>query len=1858
MDKPDRKRIQKNWSYLKENIDVGGTVFLDKLFESVFSQDDLERVKAECTTGDKVDRCLRILYTKSAGYNEFCQALKASQHDFVLETLQMTVIDLKEIEEEEQKILSTLKEILHEYYERADHTCFVMKEVIQDDVQYEFSQKQQLFEESWDYIDKALKEEFPDSLFKRKRRKEKIYGIKRKTDYTSEEDDSVTDRENEDSPARKMTSKNQTGNESQGKMSTVTKPLKDKDVHALCAILKARFLEKGIEQSILEIFVKEDVNGEVFCTLSMEDMHYLFPKERLPNFSFGQRKLILNIRDEMVQAEKNGLLFPDNNPEEEQSDVKEIGPGAEYSTDYPVSDKFRETFRKFGFAAIDRDKYLFDSILTSENQITNSLLETVHNFMYEEMDENLIPDWIAKTSIPYIASCLNERVNGTIHFGVKVLPNECTLKGNIIGLFANKQKIKRRLFEAIRNAFFDDDFEIVSRCVQPPQFIRVVNSESSDLEGCQSGKRFIVEIDIIPSSSLVEEIAFFVKNFPSSKEGPKRCLYRFQKGTANPMILTGEQEHSFMNAKSKINQERRNQEENRIQSTAKTTDLRQQFLNLFSAGNEVLLEEIYPILFLSSLESDLGEEFIAENFEFLNDIDPSVIFDFDSCSEGKGMFHFVEDDQEKIFKILTTDTFDKNSEENLGKDALNNALEDLRTSVIKPWVFCNGYQPIRKDPLKKLAWKQSRSNGFKEAIRFFYGEIPVDRAIIVFLLFSKNYDIMLDAADEVLSKFPDQWILLATNESIANHWKQNLLDRESVDKKTLDKRCIIGMPWKHVNEMIKKVMGTKATSISEIPTSNGAFCRLKEKTRNELFDLDILSANECDNDLNIAKDNIEQHRKNVEEAFFRGGLVQWWNLWFEEDHVLKRHMHKRLVDEIRNVCEGYEIDDDSKVGIVRLVHQPGAGGTTSAKQVLWELRKKYRCAVARRITEQTCDQIEKFRYYEESENPKPPIILIDNEDEEKLTNLFARLENRARILSRRSEAPCKVYCVFLLCFRRANLPRNSLDHTFQLRHELNQQEQKWFQRKNDHLQEQYKTKGGVNPMLLISFNMLKENFNKDYIKRAVQEFVNDIKNEQEQALLCHLSLMNTFDLDFQSVPISAFDPLMTNFKNIKYIAFGSVTQQRRGFRETSWEVNLNSSLLVLVNRSARVDCSSQLKGFCIINQLFASEIFTYISSKKHMTTSEMMMQFLGSTVFKSYNRSYEALKKITKDIMKKRELLSTGRKEYFSPLIMEVINKESVDNAAKILEMGFEMFNDAMIAQQIARLYMYAKNWDKAENFAKIATQMKPENSYLWDTYGQVFKRQLTDMYLETSKESSELQEKDAVEAIKLGFKAIQKFNQEQEKSEKEHGVKFNDAGYFAEMRTVLILLEILHFCPGTNVPRNLKRFLNDSHYIPTFCKNLSEEAIQRIKSFQFRTNTVMRIIEEQSSQLKSDIMNNATVCKPDFTQRNSLAYLRENLDNYFGENSDNIPSSLNEQDRAEFIRRRVRRLVGNTLTTVLRLKSKEDGQSILKNVEALLFQNCKSAYCTVTDIIQLVSVSIVRNLYKENADDEYRGLLQWSKRALEMTGKSEERPSLEIYMFLVLLHWPTVRRYEKFADDLCTVKQLQDVIKKWKSIFFQIYPRQREDAFLHRGDTTFFFLGRGSAFSEIVYYEDLHEKGDSRYFRGDSVWRKQNVRDRLQRVQGILKPQGLEVLIDIKSPRGNIETLVITTSLPVAQRHLWNKKVYFYVGFSWSGPKAFDVSLEETPSLETPRPIMSTGGSSVKVNSGLQKYRDVSNHEDYQKKMKEFKHLLKKIEQLKKMKSLTERERELVMREGKIISEREDLMKRREEFLSGAFFT
>jgi hypothetical protein len=73
----------------------------------------------------------------------------------------------------------------------------------------------------------------------------------------------------------------------------------------------------------------------------------------------------------------------------------------------------------------------------------------------------------------------------------------------------------------------------------------------------------------------------------------------------------------------------------------------------------------FPLLFLSPLDSTIGNSLEFENIDFMIELDANAVFDFDyTLASKKGIFDFLEMDKEQVFKALTTDNFDPNSEEN------------------------------------------------------------------------------------------------------------------------------------------------------------------------------------------------------------------------------------------------------------------------------------------------------------------------------------------------------------------------------------------------------------------------------------------------------------------------------------------------------------------------------------------------------------------------------------------------------------------------------------------------------------------------------------------------------------------------------------------------------------------------------------------------------------------------------------------------------------------------------------------------------------------------------------------------------------------------------------------------------------------------------------------------------------------------------------------------------------------------------------------------------------------------------------------------------------------------------------------
>lgn len=1509
--------------------------------------------------------------------------------------------------------------------------------------------------------------------------------------------------------------------------------------------IKPRITSSCIPTNTTDIILKEEITGGLFKKLTLKYMEEIFP-----DISKGKRLQILLLRDEMCNEEEETILNLTTLTEVNVSG-EETGTCIDYEEKSEDVALFRETFRAFDKDVTFKDNYRQNALVKTSNYRPSNLLDPVRKFSIVGVQSEIIsaPDYsqISDEVVEFVAACLNERTNGTLHIGIETNMNEYQMEGIIRGIQIDNNQCVKQIYLSIEERFYKEQQNLVLKCMRSPKFIDVTCKPKL------SYKLKVLEIDIVPQSSLVAEEAFFVKSI----EGSSPMLYLFEKNEISTQSVSDERCISYMSKdKKQLSDIRRNQETHSPKHTVKE-DLRQKIVDLLSAGDETISSAMYPLLFVSPFDSNIGNTIDMNNFEFFIDLDANAIFDFDYAVGPKGLYEFVDSDKEQALKALTTDNFDPNSNENqFREETLTNLLEDIKTSSLKPWIFCNGYHEMNKPPLNILEWKKSRSKGFQEAIRFYSTEIPRGRALVLFFLLSKDYEIMLEVAEHVILNFQDHWVLFAESEDIANHWQAELINRHIVEKEQIVGRSVIGMPWNHLNQTIKELTCAKRANRCEIPTSNGSYCHLKEKKKNDLVDLEILSRNECE-DQELARDQMRlaKHQRDEQEKFYKGENVSWWNFWFH-DHVLKRKVHEQLMEKVKDAMEGRKAEDDNKIGLVNIYHQPGAGGTTTARHILWDLKRKYRCCIVKQITDQTVDQITALRNYEETDDPKPPLILIENGDEEKVGEMFALLQNRARIVARRS-TDMKVFCVLFLCTRRTNIPNTIDDASVALKHELSEKELMWFTNRSRDLEKRFLEKEGPDPRFLISFNILKENFNYDYIHRTAVELVKGVTDEKERRVLKYLSMLNTFDLEWQPIPISAFDPIMINFQRGNTFTFGLANTRNKHLNK-AWEQTISQPLQVLLNRTSRAGFGSQLKGLSIVNPLFAAEIFSCFNQPPD-TLSMIFMEFLDCPIFKSFNNlSCKELKKIVRSIMKKREEKDDTRKVKFSPLIMKLLEDENEEMAAKILIQGFDMTQDPMLCQQIARLYIHCKNWGFAAKYAKISTDMKPQNSFLWDTYGQVFKNQLYEKFTSLLKEETNVNGESIGDAIEVAKSGLAKFKKAQDVSENERSA--NDAGYFGEIRMIVLLLDVLRMSPlGQQKDENsLHSYLTDKNVSPTEILDLKPEHVEFLKSLEVRSDNTLKTLEDKTIQLKDDTYY--SLFGQNMPRRNALATLRENLDSYFGEESNTAPDHLSKIDKAEFRRRRVKRLGGRTLTNFRHIDDKEKLHIILD----LLLENIKTEAWQPFDIITLINVVVAMRLLKINQTKlTYIQMVQLSRKCYERVVSSPEiRTDLEAYMYFVLLNWPTELRRHAIRD-LCPVEQLNEAIKKWRKVFYAKHPRQKESRPLRKRETTNFFLGTEKDMDAIVHTEELHDPKGKKFVRGDTIWESAHFVTKLIRLRGTLVNDGTEINCDIQTGSGGTVCIPVPTSIPIGDKSLWQRRVYFVLGFSWAGIKAYDVKKE-----------------------------------------------------------------------------------------------
>jgi len=240
-------------------------------------------------------------------------------------------------------------------------------------------------------------------------------------------------------------------------------------------------------------------------------------------------------------------------------------------------------------------------------------------------------------------------------------------------------------------------------------------------------------------------------------------------------------------------------------------------------------------------------------------------------------------------------------------------------------------------------------------------------------------------------------------------------------------------------------------------------------------------------------------------------------------------------------------------------------------------------------------------------------------------------------------------------------------------------------------------------------------------------------------------------------------------------------------------------------------------------------------------------------------------------------------------------------------------------------------------------------------------------------------------------------------------------------------------------------------------------------------------------------------------------------------------------------------------MNSIFDLRWKQEGEDTLTKVRHIIQKNIRSGTATASDYVIAISTNLALTSINPAWCEKikFEKMLRWSTQLYEtrhMLGvHSKMNPIyLEPYLFMTMFNWPRENTSQIFVPS-----EVEFAISQWKDEFYKKYPRlNKEGKSYHKKERTLFFLANGSGMESI--YTSKHDSS-----RGVEFWQDPHIRSKLQRFEGRLERGGTCLNYYF-----NEATLNIPTSLPILDRSWWKSKVCFVIGFSWAGPKAYDVSL------------------------------------------------------------------------------------------------
>ncbi|KAL1764661.1 sterile alpha motif domain-containing protein 9-like [Sigmodon hispidus] len=1414
----------------------------------------------------------------------------------------------------------------------------------------------------------------------------------------------------------------------------------------------------------------------------------------------------------------------------------------------------------------DEKRYIEHSILQVAETGPLNLIDPVHEFKAltntETATEMDIKMKFSNEVFRFASACMNSRTNGTIHFGVEDKPH-----GEIVGVKVTSKDVFINHFNVMITKYFEDsDIKEARACIREPRFVEVLlqNNTPSD--------RFVIEVDVIPKHSICKEKYFYImmqsyidKTWKQSKEN---ALF-VREGASSKNILGNpkqrDREFKFFleNLKTWIASRKEAEEEYKTETKKESEGLK---LGKLLTRHQGSLDNSYYDWYILVTNNCAPNQ--IEHLDFLKEIKLFAVLDFDPYSQIKGVVKAYR--ESRVANLHLPSQYEE-------KTTMEEKISTLKLYEQPSWIFCNGRLDLQNDscqPLEPHVWQRERASGVRRLISFLTDENIMARGkvLVVFLLLSpveNQKDPLIETFCAFYQVFNgmDNMLCICVNSHIYQRWSDLLQVRLEI-KKELAEHSISTLNIELVNNTILKLKSVIQSSRRFLPSCGSSSVILEKMEEDILTALEILCENEC-RDTDIEKDEYEflKFKKLKEEHFYRGGRVSWWNFYFSSEHYSSAFVKRDSYEELTTLIQ--QCADSPKpifAKVINLYHHPGCGGTTLAMHVLWDLKKKFRCAVLKnKATDfvEIGEQVSKLISYKATSHQDyiPVLLLVDDFEEQENAYILQNAINS--FIAEKGLRYEKTLVIILNCMR-SQYPDESakLADSISLKYQLSPKEQRAFEAKLQEIEKEHKDCENF-----YSFMILKGNFDLTYIQNVVKNTLKDLDTHSRKAkLISYLALLNSYVTD-STISVSQCE------------IFLGITYTSKHGKPESVEDNMGTYSTLLIR--TEVSEYGRYTGIRIIHPLIAIHCLKELEMSYEMNKCQIALNILEENVFYDSGIGRDKFKHDVQTL-----LLTRQRKEHgaetdtlFSPLIEEFKNEET----EKILTAGSDRFpQNAFICQALARyFYIKEKNFSTALFWANLAKRKSPKNSYISDTLGQVYKSEIK-QWLGKNKTCGSISVDDLTHLLEIAEKASKAFKESQQQTDsKDYETEawspqksrrkyetYNTAGFFGEIEVGLDTIQILQLTPLFHKENEILvdamvQFLSGKETIPPDPKDEYYAVLSKftchLQNLQSDLKRCFDFFWDYMGLLKPrntpKEMTELLLIKKVSRSFKKYADLFCRLDTSLLQGKENL--LLLEEN----CRKRIEAWRADTFSGLLEYlnpnhKDASNMEDIVKDYTFLLQQGpTKRMTKGLTKETQnFILANIILSCLKPSSKYilPFNTLKTKLREVLQLVGLSHPYP--DPYFLACLLFWPESKELDQDST----------FIEKYVLSLNRAFRRQYKRMCRSRQPSTLFYLGQKKGLNSLVHKAEIERyvsdvQDSNSFWQSGVVWEKREVKDLLRLLDG----QAEGKLISVEYGTEAKIKIPVTSVYSGPLRSGRNiERVSFYLGFSIEGPLAYGIKV------------------------------------------------------------------------------------------------